>query len=95
MATQDLVLVETLCSQYEIEISFFDALEDIGLITIEQKKFIPQDKIPDLEKMIRLYRELNINMEGIDVVFNLLQQVEKLQNQLNSVNNRLRLYEND
>lgn len=95
MATQDLVLVETLCSQYEIEISFFDALEDIGLITIEQKKFIPQDKIADLEKMIRLYRELNINMEGIDVVFNLLQQVEKLQNQLNSVNNRLRLYEND
>ena len=45
--------------------------------------------------MIRLQRELDLNLEGIDIVLNLLQKVEALQRQLNAVNNRLRLYEND
>ena len=96
MATQDLILIETLCSQYEIEFSFINALNSEGLImieTIEHKKYLHQDSIHDLEKMIRLYHELNVNIEGIDIIFNLLQNKIELQNELNNLRNRLRLYE--
>ena len=98
MAEKELILIETLCLHYEVEVSFFNALDNIGLIkieTIDQQIFIHQDKISKLEKMIRLHHELNVNVEGIDVVFNLLQKVDKLQNEMNSLNNRLKLYEND
>jgi len=98
MARQDLILIETICFHYKIEISFIIELENIGLIkteTIENNKFIHQDKISDLEKMIRLHNELNVNIEGIDIVFNLLQKELKLKEELDALKSRLRLYENE
>ena len=98
MDKQDLILIETLCFHYKIEISFIKDLENIGLIkveTFENNKFIHQDKISDLEKMIRLHNELNVNIEGIDIVFNLLQKELKLKEELNALKSRLRLYENE
>ena len=70
----------------------------MGLIKIEiieQNQFIHQDQISDLEKIIRLHNELNVNLEGIDVVFNLLEKERELRNELIVLKNRLRLYEND
>ena len=98
MNKKPLISTLTLCSQYNIEISFVDALNKMGLIEIEiieQKQFIHQDQISDLERIIRLHNELNVNLEGIDVVFNLLEKERKLRNELNALKNRLRLYESD
>jgi len=98
MEIKDFIPVIQLCSHYKVEISFFNELNEVGLIeitTIEQSLYLHQDKINDVEKMIRIHRELNVNTEGIDVVFNLLQKVDDLQNELNNVQNRLRLYENN
>lgn len=94
----NLIAITTLCSHYEIEVSFIDALYKTGLIQIviiEQNQFIHQEQIGKLEKMIRLHQELNVNLEGIDVVFNLLEKERKLRNELNAVKNRLKLYEDD
>ena len=98
MEIKDFIPVIQLCSHYQVEISFFNELNEVGLIeitTIEQTLYLHQDKINDVEKMIRIHRELNVNTEGIDVVFNLLQKVDDLQNELNNLQNRLRLYENN
>lgn len=96
MNTENLIPLTQLCLHYQVELSFFSSLNEIGLIeieTIEQSQFLHPDKINDVEKMIRLYHELNVNLEGIDVVFNLLQKVEALQDELISVKNRLQAYE--
>ncbi len=96
MNTENLIPLTQLCLHYQVELSFFSSLNEIGLIEIEileQSEYLHQDKINDVEKMIRLYHELNVNPEGIDVVFNLLQKVEALQHELISVTNRLRMYE--
>lgn len=96
MVTEDLVLIDKLCLHYKIELSFIDALDNIGLIEIEildHSRFIHQDRISDLEKMIRLHHELNVNIEGIDVVFNLIEKEMNLKKEINSLKNRLRLYE--
>lgn len=98
MNEKALISTQTLCCNYNIEISFVTALNTMGLIQIEiieEKQFIHQDQISDLEKIIRLHNELNVNLEGIDVVFNLLEKERALRDELNALKNRLRLYEND
>jgi len=98
MNKRKLISTQVLCSHYDIEISFFDALNKMGLIQveiIEQVQFIHHDKIRDLEKIIRLHNDLNVNLEGIDVVFNLLEKEKELRHELITLKNKLRLYEND
>lgn len=98
MIQENLISTEIICTHYSIEITFIDALNKMGLIQIEiieEKHFIHQDEISNLEKIIRLYNELNVNLEGIDIVFNLLEKERELRNELITLKNRLRLYEND
>jgi hypothetical protein len=98
MEAKDFIPVIQLCSLYKVETSFFNQLNEEGLIeiiTVEKVSCLHQDSIIDVEKMIRIHHELNINIEGIDVVFNLLHRVDDLQSELIAIKNRLRLYEND
>ncbi len=98
METKDFIPVIKLCSHYKVEVSFFNKLNEVGLIEIikiEKISCLHQDRINDVEKMIRLHYELNVNIEGIDIVFNLLHKMDNLQSELNTLQNRLRLYENE
>ena len=96
MEKENLIPLSELCNHYKIEMSFFHSIHDYGLIeitTIEQGLCIHKEKISDLEKIIRLHNELAINLEGIDTIFNLLSKIDDLNLELNSVKNKLRLYE--
>jgi len=97
MKEQHLIPSQTICTQYNIEISFVETLHHMGLsqvVIIEQSQFIHQDQISELEKIIRLHRELDVNLEGIDIVLNLLQKEKELQIELNALKNKLKIYEN-
>ena len=96
MAKQDLILIDTLCTHYEIEVSFVDSLYSLGLIeiqTVEQVRFISEEKVADLEKMIRIHQDLEVNPEGIDVIFNLLHKVDELKSELAYTKNKLLRYD--
>ena len=98
MITQDLIPAQTLCTHYSIEISFVDSLSKMGLIhiqSIEQSPYIHLDQIGDLEKILRLHNELNVNLEGIDIVFNLLKKEKELRQELITLRNRLSRFENE
>jgi hypothetical protein len=91
-----LIAISTICTHYEIEFSFIDALHHNGLVQVEkvdQETFLHPDELGDLEKMIRLHRELNLNIEGIDVVFNLLEKEKALRQELLLLKNKLKRYE--
>jgi hypothetical protein len=96
MNIEKLIPLSSLYNHYNVEMSFIFNLNEIGLIeilTIDETKYIKPDAIYEIEKMIRMHQDLSVNIEGIDVVFNLLQKIDNLQNELISVKNRLRLYE--
>jgi len=96
MNLDKLIPVNELCNIYEVNTSFIDSLNDFGLIkitTIEKRPFIEKEKISDIEKIIRLHDELGVNLEGIDVICNLLNRIDELQNELIAYKNRLDLYE--
>lgn len=88
--------INHLCSHYKVKMSFFNQLNDFGLIemiTIEETYHIHEDKISDVEKIIRMYKELGINFEGIDIILNLLQRNVELQLELDEFRNKLNRYE--
>jgi hypothetical protein len=97
MNTENFIPLATLCTHYHIEMSFFDSLNEVGLIeieSIEESHYIHVEQISEVERIIRMHNDLHLNLEGIDVVLNLLQKMDRLQDDLISARNRLRLYEN-
>ncbi len=94
--TKQLISIHKICESYQIPQSFFEALQQFDLIPIQQESgelMIDESALPQVEKIMRLHFDLNINMEGIDVINNLLQQIEQLQSELNELKRRLQLYE--
>lgn len=98
MNKEKLIRANDFCANQQIEISFISSLQEYGLIeitTIEETGYIQENQLQQLERMVRLYSELNINIEGIDTINHLLTRITNLQNENNELRNRLRLYEND
>jgi hypothetical protein len=98
MEIENLIQVEHFCLSHEIETSFVHSLHSLGLVeitTIETTHYIAIEQTADLEKMLRMHFELGINMEGIDVISNLLHKITSLQEELRVVKNRLSLYEEE
>lgn len=98
MDRDKLIPADEFCAIHNIEFSFIQSLEETGLIeiqTIEQTGFIPVSQVQDLERMIRLYSDLDINIEGIDAIIHLLHQIEDLQEEVRTLRNRLYTFEND
>jgi hypothetical protein len=52
-----------------------------------------ESQLNELEKIIRLYYELDINLEGIETVIHLLQRINDMQDEITLLKNRLRLHE--
>jgi chaperone modulatory protein CbpM len=93
---EQFVAANDFCTYHQIEYTFINSLEDAGLIeltVINEQKFIPHEKLPQVEKMARLHHDLDINIAGIEAITSVLEQVEQLQYELNQLRNRLRIYE--
>ena len=96
MQTEYLVAVDEFCASHNIEISFISSLQQNGLIqitTVGQTGFIDADQLPQVEKFIRFYYELDINFEGIETISHMLDRIRSMQDEIIALRNRLRLYE--
>lgn len=92
MITRELIPVLEFCLHHNVEVSFIESLNQSGLIQVtrhEQQIFVPIDELKKLETYVVLYRELDINLEGIETVAYLLQKIEILQQHVQNLNNRL------
>jgi chaperone modulatory protein CbpM len=97
MQTEDLIPASEFCMHSDVEISFIQSLQQSGLIQIieiGESGYLQSDQLKELEKWIRLHRDLEINLEGIEAVSHLLERVKNLQNELSLLKKRLSLYEN-
>jgi len=84
------------CVHHNIELSFIRTLQAHGMIetvTLEETLFVPDVQLEKLEKIVRLYADLDINVEGIDTIIHLLQRIEEQQAQIVQLKNRLERYE--
>jgi MerR HTH family regulatory protein len=96
MPTKELIAVNEFCTHHNIEIRFIHSLQESGLIeltTIQESGFIHTNQLRQLEKWVRLYYEMDINLEGIETITHLLQRINNMQDEIIGLRNRLRLYE--
>jgi len=96
METELLIAIEEFCTVHNIEISFIYSLQQSGLIEvikIRDTDFIEADDLRQLEKFVRLYYDLDINVEGIETINHLLDRVSSMQDEIKYLRNKLRIYE--
>ncbi|WP_299124320.1 chaperone modulator CbpM [uncultured Winogradskyella sp.] len=96
METTRLISISQFCTHYNVPASFIDALQDYELIEItitDNVTYLKTNQLNDVEKMIRLHYDLEINLEGIDAIYNLLKKNEELQNEITRLQNRLNFYD--
>ena len=92
MNKEELILIDLFCQHHGIEAKFISELKEYGMIEIimiEEKNYFFSEQLPSIEKIIRLHNDLHINLEGIDVILNLLNQIDNVKNQLTITQNKL------
>lgn len=95
MATTYISITE-LCEGYKIERTYVQDLQDFGLLDFKIERNEPHlnmVELPKFEKILNFHQELKINLEGIEVILKLLEKVQKLNQDVNSLRRRLYLFE--
>lgn len=92
MKQESYISVKTFCQHHGVKESFVYSMYEFELLQIDDSKeeaLLLTDELPILEKMVRLHKELDINPEGVQAVYHLLQQVEGLQEEVAALKRKL------
>jgi chaperone modulatory protein CbpM len=96
MENEHLISADEFCSHYNVEFSFIHALQENELIemtAIEENYFIDTNQLQKLEQYTRWHYDLDVNLEGIEVIDQMLARIKNMQHEIAALRNRLRLYE--
>ena len=96
MERHERISAAVFCTHHRIDVSFLQTLHDQGLIDLDnqpEEVFLDPDKLEVIERLVRLHCDLHINVEGLDAIGHLLQQMNTLQEEVATLKNRLRIYE--
>lgn len=80
---------------YQVEESFIDSLCDLGLLRLsdaENDRFLEYNELEELEQFVRWHNEMDINVEGIEALYHMLDRVKSLQTELEQLRSELRFY---
>ena len=72
---------EELVQLYKIEVSFFDSLEETGLLKTETDnniKYLLYDDLGNFERFANWHYDLEVNVPGLEIIHNLLLQIETM-----------------
>lgn len=89
---KELILLNEYCEKSRMELDFLKCLEGEGLIKIEihnDKYYLHTSQLSNIEMFTRLYYDLSINIEGIDVINNLLEKIRRMEHELSVLKRQL------
>ena len=72
---------EELVRIYNVEITFFDSLEEAGLlspVTENEQKYLLYEDLQAFERFTNWHYDLEVNLPGLAVIQHLLQKLEEL-----------------
>ena len=96
MDNTEFIAISDFCESHDIALTFVIELQEYGLIQVVKRnndRYIPIQELPKAEKIVRLYLDLEINLEGIEVIEHLLEKIQKMQQEITVLKNHIRLYE--
>lgn len=74
-----------ICRTNNIEQAFIQELHNNGLIEIivqEEQEYLEEEQVLHVERYSTWHYELELNVQGIEVVHNLIEKIEDLQREL-------------
>ena len=89
------VIVREYCQKCHIDPEFILLLDEGGLIdlnVVNDESYLPVSQLKDVEQYTRMYYDLSINMEGIDAIHHLLERMEEMKREMDSLRKQLTLY---
>lgn len=95
MTEKHLIKIEDCCTYYNVEYSFMQLLHEHDLIEIIEEQnatYIDADALNNFEKLMHMHYDLDINLEGMEVINNLLMRVEQMHKQINALHTELNNY---
>lgn len=90
----ELIVITEYCIQNQVEPDFIVQLENEGLIQIREvdsERYIHISQLRHLDQYVRWYYDLSINIEGIDVIQNLLDRMDEMQEEILRLREQVRL----
>lgn len=96
MKQEDYIAIEDFCNSHNVTSQFIMQLNNMGLVEIvyeQELRYLPIKQLPDTERIVRLYLDLDINLEGIEVIIHLLDRMQHMRTELISLQNKLNRYE--
>ncbi len=78
----DRISREDLVRIYNIEITFFNSLQEAGLVkTVLENEvtYLSYDELPVFEQLANWHYDLEVNLAGLEVLRHLLEKLENLQ----------------
>ncbi|NGF58211.1 hypothetical protein G5B00_17010 [Parapedobacter sp. SGR-10] len=74
-----------ICQAHKLEMTFIHELHQSGLIEIivqEEQDYVDEEHLPLIEKFSNWHNDLELNIQGIEVVSRLLERIEQLQQEI-------------
>ena len=97
MATiQKYITINKFADFHQVKTTLLWEFADFGLIEITQVEDQPCIGYKDLDKCeraVRLYRELGVNKEGIEIILNMRDQIAEMQKELARLRHKLAKHE--
>ena len=90
--------IEKFCTHHGVQVTLVREFADFGLVQLqeeEQKAVLPEAEIEKLERLLRLYNELGINKEGLEIILNMRDQLVSLHSELETIKYRLKQLEEE
>lgn len=95
-AQKKYILVTHYCEQTKVEKDFLQNLHEYGLVLIVKQNaesYIDEKDISKIERLFRLYKDLSINYEGLDVINRMLKRMQQMEKHMQLLQKKLALYE--
>ena len=90
------ISIHTFCQYHGIESRLIFTFQELGLVEIVEEDtelYLEEEKLSRLEQIVRLYKDLDLSPEGVEVVIGLLGKIEKLQEEKLILTRKLQKWE--
>lgn len=90
----ELIIIEEYCRINLVEPQFIKLLQVEGLIEVFEQngsEYITSSQLSVLERYSRWYYDLSINVEGIEVIQNLLDRIQEMQSEIKTLKQKIHL----
>jgi hypothetical protein len=96
MSTKKYISIREFCRGHSLEEDFLFRLREFELIQIvegRQGPSFPKEELDRIERLVRLYRDLDINPQGLQAIDHLLDRLETMQQEIHYLRRKLSRWE--